>query len=114
MRMPLLATLLTALLACEPVPSYVENSDIDNAYAMGQYKSICVGLRMTDPDVREYAAKKFKEVDDPIAAECLCEHIIDPRDGKSNTALLKGLRDAKRDELVQCVYPALDNPESGN
>ncbi len=98
--------------ACDFTPPTVENSDIDNAVAMGRLPVICKGLKMTDPEVRRHAASRLEEIDDPEAAECLCEDAIDETTGAWNEAILSGLKGSDREDLAACFLPALDEPRN--
>ncbi|MCB9758614.1 MAG: HEAT repeat domain-containing protein [Alphaproteobacteria bacterium] len=109
-RLGFAAAALSLLAACDMTPSYVENVDIDDAYAMGQFKTVCVGVKMKDDEIRRYAAQKLADVEDPIARECVCAAIYDAEAGKWDDAILNGLKGSERDDMVSCVLPALDNP----
>ena len=101
MRALALAPALLALAACEVVPNYVENVDIDDAMAREHYKTVCKGLEMKEADTREYATSKLKEITDPIAQECVCQFVGQGRDGW-DPAIAEGLTGTKRDELASC------------
>jgi HEAT repeat protein len=103
---------LTLLGACDFTPPTVENSDIDNAVAMGRVPVICKGLKMTDPEVRRYAASRLNEIDDPKATECLCEDALDEEAGTWNEAILSGLKGSDREDFAACFLPALDEPRN--
>ncbi len=107
----LIAT-LALMGACDFTPPTVESSDIDNAIAMGRLPVVCKGLKMTDPEVRRYAASRLEEMEDPDAAACLCEDAIDPKSGAWDEAILSGLKGTKRDDLAACFLPALEDPRN--
>lgn len=96
-----------ALIACEPVPNYVNNGDIDQAMAQGRTKTICVGLKMQDEETRRYAATKLKEIQDPAAAECVCAAVYRSDKHTVDFDILDGLTSAERDDMADCLYPAL-------
>ncbi len=98
--------------ACDFTPPTVENSDIDNAVAMGRLPVICKGLVMADPEVRRYAASRLEEIDDPKATECICESAIDAETGAWNEAILSGLKGSDREDYAACFLPALDDPRN--
>ncbi len=106
---------LLALLACELTPPNVERSDIDDALLAGRMKTVCKGLEMPQDEVRTYAAEKLEAYDqDPaLGAECICERAVDERTGLYDAAILEGIRDTERDDLVACFLPALDDPRTG-
>ncbi len=95
--------------ACEITPAYVENSDVDDAFARGNYKTVCVGLSMDNEAVRRYATTRLLAVDDPIARECVCEHIT--RNGHWDPAVAEGLKGSDRDDMVGCLAELLDQPD---
>lgn len=100
---------LPALLAgCEMAPRYVEGKDIDDAMAYERYKTVCVGLKMKDDDVRRYAADKLETVSDPQAAECICAQISGQ--GGWDPAIAEGLAGTKRDDLVECFAKLVEDP----
>ncbi len=103
---------LTLLGACDFTPPTVENSDIDNAVAMGRIPVICKGLKMSDPEVQRYAASRLEEIEDPKAAECLCEDALDEEAGTWNEAILSGLKGSGREDFAACFLPALDEPRN--
>ncbi len=107
----LLAT--TLLTACEVPPNYVENGDISDAMARQQYKTVCVGLKMKDEKTREFAASKMKEITEPIARECVCEHAKDAKGGL-DIAIATGLRGTDRDELAECLTPLVADASLAN
>jgi hypothetical protein len=96
------------LAGCVLTPSRVERADIDQGLGLGAYNIVCKGLEMEDPDVREYATTKFHKIEDPIAVECVCEHIY--RDGAWDPAVASGLKGARRDDMVGCLADVLDAP----
>jgi hypothetical protein len=100
--------LVTALAGCVLTPTRVEKEDIDNGIGLAAYNIVCKGLEMEDPEVREYATTKFHKIEEPIAAECVCEHIL--RDGAWDSAVARGLKGAKRDDMVGCLADVLDSP----
>lgn len=106
------AVLLVAALglgSCEIAPNYVERSDIEEAMARGRYKTVCVGLAMKDESLRRYATQRLQDVQDPVAAECVCEHVT--RNGQWDPAVLKALESTDRDDMAACVVPLLTDPE---
>lgn len=102
----LIPTLLLA--ACEMAPRYVEGKDIDDAMAYERYKTVCVGLKMKDDDVRRYATEKLETVSDPAAATCICENISGQ--GGWDPAIAEGLSGSKRDDLVGCLAKLVEDP----
>ncbi len=106
---------LLALVACELTPPNVERSDIDDALLAGRMKTVCKGLEMPQDEVRTYAAEKLEAYDqDPaLGAECICARAVDERTGLYDAAILAGIRDTQRDDLVACFLPSLDDPRTG-
>lgn len=107
------STLLLAALstACDSTPRYVQSSvEIDDAFARQNYKTICVGLAMQDEEIVRYASSRLSEVEDPIAAECMCENAYDATDHTWNRGALDGLEGTGRQDMVECFLPALDDP----
>ena len=92
---------LLPITGCEVVPNYVENGDIDDAMARENYQTVCKGLEMKDAKTRTYATGKLKEIADPIAQQCVCEHIGSGNDGW-DAAIAEGLTGTDRDELASC------------
>jgi HEAT repeat protein len=112
MREIMLFAILALVSACDFTPATVESSDIDNAVAMGRLPVICKGLKMSDPEVRRYAASRLEEIEDPKALACVCEDAIDPKSGAWDEAILSGLKGSGRDDLAACFLPALDDPRN--
>jgi hypothetical protein len=110
LRTPTLSTFVFAigLAGCVLTPSRVGKEEIDDGLGLGAYNIICKGLEMEDPEVREYAVTKFHKIQEPIAAECVCEHIM--REGVWDDAVARGLKGAKRDDMVACLADVLDDP----
>jgi HEAT repeat protein len=113
MRRPALLLASLFLAACEVPPKFVENGDIDDAMARKQYKTVCVGLTMKDDDTRTYAARKMKEITEPIAVECVCENIKDDKKGW-DAAVASGLRGTDRDDLAGCFTPLVEDANLPN
>ena len=107
-RSSLAITLSACLAGCVLTPSRVERADIDQGLGLAAYNIVCKGLEMEDADVREYATTKFHKIEEPIAVECVCEHIL--RDGVWDQAVARGLKGAKRDDMVGCLADVLDSP----
>ncbi len=107
-RLLALAGLLAAAGGCL-TPSYVEEADVDRALAMGQLRTVCRGLDMENPDTRTYATTKFHAVEDPIAAECVCDHIL--LNGKWDAAVAEGLKGSRRDDMAGCLAAVLESPQ---
>ena len=110
MRLLLLAL---ALAGCEVTPRYVENNDIDDAMAYSRYKTVCVGLTMKDEDTRAYATQKLAKVKEPIAAECICEH-IGGKDDTWDPAIARGILGSDRDDIVGCFAERVARPDLPN
>jgi len=107
-RSSLVLALSIGMAGCVLAPTRVERADIDQGLGLGAYHIVCKGLEMEDPDVREYATTKFHKIEEPIAAECVCEHIY--REGVWDAAVASGLKGAKRDDMVGCLADVLDDP----
>jgi len=107
-RSSLVLALSIGMAGCVLAPTRVERTDIDQGLGLGAYHIVCKGLEMEDPDVREYATTKFHKIEEPIAAECVCEHIY--REGAWDAAVASGLKGAKRDDMVGCLADVLDDP----
>jgi hypothetical protein len=107
-RTPLAILLCFGLASCVLTPTRVERADIDQGLGLGAYNIVCKGLEMEDPDVREYATTKFHKIEEPIAVECVCEHIY--REGAWDSAVASGLKGARRDDMVACLADVLDDP----
>jgi hypothetical protein len=107
-RNALAIALSLGLAGCVLAPTRVERGDIDQGLALGAYHIVCKGLEMEKADVREYATTKFHMIEEPIAAECVCEHIY--REDKWDEAVARGLKGAKRDDMVTCLADVLDDP----
>lgn len=101
-----------SLTACDIPPSFVENSDIDDAMARSAYKTVCKGLEMKDDDTRRYTAMKLKSVEEPIAAECVCEFVVEGKHGW-DSAIADGLKGTKRDDLAGCFAEVVKKPDLG-
>ncbi len=86
-----LLLLATAILGCESTPHFVDASDVGAAFTLGRYNTVCRGLEMDDAWTREFSAGKLVSVQEPIAAECLCENAIDASTGEWDAAILKGI-----------------------
>ena len=107
-RLLALGWLLAAAGGCL-TPSYVEEADVERALAMGQLRTVCRGLDMENPDTRTYTTTKFHAVEDPIAAQCVCDHIL--RDGKWDAAVAEGLKGSRRDDMADCLAAVLESPQ---
>lgn len=102
--------LLAGLAGCEMTPSHVESSDIDDALIRDRFATVCVGLEMKDESVRRYAAEKLQEVQDPIAAECVCKAL--PHETKGwDSAVANGLKTTSRDDLAGCFAELVKKPD---
>jgi len=104
---------LSMLLACEITPSYVEASDIDDALARGHFKTMCVGLKMTQDSIRQYATERLRAVTDSegieIANACICEHVAHPTLGWDR-AIAEGLKGEQSDARVSCFAKLVADP----
>jgi hypothetical protein len=112
---PFLAAALSLLAACEFTPNHVASRDIDDALINGRYKTVCKGLEMKDDKVREYATEKLVEVQEPIAAECICKFLpgqefVPGTDGW-DPAIARGLTGTDRDELATCFADLVARPD---
>lgn len=112
---PLSATLRAApvllLWACQPVPNYVSNNDINQALAQSRYDVVCVGVKMQDEETRHYAALKLQDIEDPVAAECVCAAAYKADKHEVDFVILDGLSGAARDDMADCLYPAVKDPQ---
>ncbi len=97
--------------ACEIPPRYVENSgEVDAFLVRGAYRSACVGLQAQDADVRQYTAQKLVTYEHVrVVNDCLCEALYDGEAGTWNEAVAKGLAGSERDELAECLLPAVED-----
>ena len=105
------------LTSCEFTPSHVNGSDIDDAFARRQYKTVCKGLDMSDDEVRRYATTRLEEIADEMAVECVCSHTTQTEvDGTINwdKAILKGLTGSDNAGMLGCFAALLDDPAVQN
>jgi len=111
---PLLAGALSLLVACDIPPKHIDQQGVEQAIAKGRFKSACKGLEMKDDETRTYTAQMLaKMVKDPIAKECVCANIADEEDGY-DMAIIQGLDDTKRDDLVSCFADLVKKPDLKN
>ena len=101
---------LAALAGCELTPNYVNSKDVDDAHIRGNYKTVCVGLKMKDDDVREYATQKLEDITEPISQECICENIV-TEDNSWDPSVARGLTGTERDELATCFADLVKRPD---
>lgn len=95
------------LLACvDTEPTHVEKRDLDMALSRGDQTTLCAGLKMKDPDVRELAARHLTEYGG--GSDCLCER--DVYEGHWDAAVLQGVKDSTDDKKVACLGKLLDDP----
>ncbi len=97
--------LLPLLSACNLFErSWVERVEVDQAMAKGDYKTVCIGLRMKDDaELRTYTAQQLAPIPEPVVEECICEALQVDEKGKWDKAVAEGLRGAERDENVRCL-----------
>ena len=110
--LPILAPMLLGLLGgCEIPPRYVEESaQVDAFLARSSYRSACVGLKAQDADVRTYAASRLAEYAQvKVVNDCLCAAVYDAETGVVGQNVLEGLAGSRRDDLADCVLPALED-----
>lgn len=102
---------LLSLTGCELPPRFVEeSSEVDAFLLRSAYQSACVGLDAQSPDVREHTARRLAEYEHvKVANDCLCAALYDADEGKVADAALRGLARSKRDDLAECVLPALQD-----
>ena len=111
---PLLAGALSLLVACDIPPKHIDQQGVEQAIAKGRFKSACKGLEMKDEETRTYTAQMLaKMVKDPIAKECVCANIADEENGY-DMAIIQGLDDTKRDDLVSCFADLVKKPDLKN
>ena len=105
--------LLSLLTACDLTPNHVEASDVDNALARRQYKTMCVGLRMTSDDVRKHTTERMRSITEPegieAASACLCEHVKHPDHGWDR-AIAAGLKGEQSDAFTKCFADLVVTP----
>jgi len=94
-------------------PSKVGIKDIDNAYTLGRHKTVCKGLQMDNPLIREHAAKKLALMEGNAPADCVCKFGV-PEDGPWDVSILEGLHGSTRDDLTSCYTALLDDPNVEN
>ena len=104
------ALFLLLLVGCQP--RFVESSgEVDAFIAQADFHAACVGLKMThhNKDVlRQYTAEKLADYPDiQEATDCLCAAMYDSEEGSWDPAVLAGLEGVRRDDLAQCIAPAL-------
>lgn len=100
------------LSGCDIPPSFVENSDIDAAMARSSFATVCKGLEMKDAATRSYAAMKLKSVQEPLAAECVCQFVVEGKEGW-DPAIAEGLKGTQRDDLAGCFAEVVKKPDLG-
>jgi hypothetical protein len=100
-------------MACDIPPNHVESSDIDNALARKRYNTMCVGLQMSDDQLRTYTTERLRTIvtDDgtALAEACVCEHVRHEHHGWDR-AIVEGLRGKKGDGMVDCFAELVKDP----
>lgn len=106
--------LLTLLGGCELAPRFVEDAaEVDLFLSRNAFASACVGLKMKDDDsLREYTAQQLAQhPHQKVATTCLCEALYDPANHTVDGAVAKGVEASHRDDLAECLKPALSDPQ---
>lgn len=93
--------------ACNITPPFVNSLDVDRAIGRADYETACVGVTMQDDATRAHAAEKLAAVDSPDVAPCVCAATYDDKKKRWDSAIIEGLKDSKRDDMVKCALPAL-------
>lgn len=105
--------LLSLLFACDIPPNHVETADIDNALARKHYKTMCVGLQMTDDALRTYTTERMRSIVDDdgiaVAEACVCENITHESMGWDR-AIAAGLVGKQGDGMVDCFAALVADP----
>lgn len=103
---------LTWLIACETPPAMIDDKpQVDGFLARGAFASACVGLKSPEEPVRLYTATRLATYRTKgTANECLCDALYNAETHTVDLAVLNGLDATKRDDLADCVAPALTDP----
>lgn len=116
-RLPLaicaVATTLLLTAGCETLPSTIdESATVDQYLAQQRYRSACVGLQSRDEEIQTYTAQRLVEYPHiKDARDCLCAGVYDPARHTITLAVGKGLEGSDRDDLAECLAPALDDDQ---
>lgn len=108
MRALFLALAAFVITGCEP--TWIETSaEVDMFISQARWSAVCVALKNDrDDKLREYAAKKLSEqADNEVATSCLCESVMAWKHGPYDASVAQGIQGSNRDDLVQCLTPAL-------
>lgn len=102
---------LVGQVGCEMPPRFVEeSSEVDAFLLRSAYPSACVGLEAQNADVREHTARRLAEYEHVrVANECLCKGLYDAETGAIGESALRGVASSRRDDLAECVLPALSD-----
>ncbi len=108
--LPVVTALAALLGGCEP--NYVETSaEVDMYISQGRWSAVCVALeRDRDDNLRRYTAEKLAgaPAEAPEAKACACEAVMDYPHGAYDAAVVDGFAGTERDDLTDCVLPALE------
>lgn len=105
--------MLQGLVGCEVPPRFVQSAaEVDSFLMQKRYRSACVGLSATEGSLREYTATKLVDLKHvAVANDCLCEALYDPESHEVDLDVAAGLAHAERDDLAECLAPALTDAE---
>ncbi len=106
------ALALCWLSACELPPRFVkESSEIDGYIMRKSWASACVGLKMKNDDgLRRYTSERLAGHPHVRAAtSCVCEALYSVDGRAVDYAVADGLAGSRRDDLAECLAPALDD-----
>ncbi len=111
-RIALLPLGLVVLTACEIPPRFVQTSaEVDALVLQKRYRSACVGLEAADETVREHTAHALEDLPHiSLVNDCLCTALYDAEAHEADAAVARGLASSGRDDLAECLAPALDDP----
>ncbi|MFT7519151.1 MAG: hypothetical protein ACI9MC_001291 [Kiritimatiellia bacterium] len=95
--------------ACNP--NYLETTaEVDMYISQARHSAVCVAYKSSEDDaLREYTAERLATYPEVQAAtDCTCEAIMAYPHGAYDVALVQGLKGSAREDLTDCVLPALD------
>lgn len=110
------AGLIVLVTACETLPAKIdESATVDQYLAQGRYRAACVGLESRDEEIVTYTAQRLVDYGHmKDARECLCAGLYDPKRHKVNLPAGIGVDGSGRDDLAECMKPAIDDSQLTN
>ena len=96
-------------IGCSFTPTEVDKAAIERAVAARDTPTICVGLKMPDPELKKLATEELRRMKQDASNKCICDHLVN-ESKELDEDIANALKGENSDAIAKCFSTAVQKP----